>query len=210
MLSYSPDRSWPAILNKQSLDHNVYIYYPASPTVAKVVFAIDGKIFRTETSAAWDLAGTATGGKANVFSPKTLTAGAHTLSATVTTTSKVVLKTQATFYVPASVAKPKAVAATAKLVGVSKTASGKAVAKLSGATVKGKKYIVLAVAPGSVRAEFILDGKVVRLLRSGAGGRSSSAPLTTAKLHKGKHRLVVRMVAKNGQVSVATASFKIV
>lgn len=209
MLSYSPDRSWPAILNKQSLDHNVYIYYPSAANVAKVVFAIDGKTFHTETSAAWDLAGTASGGGANAFSPKTLTAGAHTILATVTTWSNVVLKTQATFYVPASVAKAMAVTATARLVGVSTSASGKVVAKLNGATLKGKRYIVVAAAPGTVRAQFILDGKVVRLLRSGAGGRSTSAPLATKSLHKGKHRLVVRMVAKNGQVSVATASFKI-
>ena len=176
MLSYSPDRSWPAILNKQSLDHNVYIYYPAAANVAKVVFSIDGKVFHSETSPAWDLAGTATGGGANAFAPKTLTAGAHTVLATVTTTSKTVIKTQATFYVPASVAKATAVVATAKLVGVSASASGKSAVKLSGTTVKGRKYIVLAVTPGTVRAEFILDGKVVRLMRSGAGGAQLEHP----------------------------------
>lgn len=209
MLSYSPDRSWPAILNKQNLDHNVYIYYPDSANVVKVVFAIDGKTYHSETTPAWDLAGTATAGRANAFSPRTLTAGAHTVLATVTTRSKTVLKTQATFYVPSSVAKATAVVATAKLAGISASASGSSAARLSGATVKGKKYIVMATAPGTVRAEFILDGKVVRLLRSGAGGRTSNAPLTTATLHKGKHQLVVRMVAKSGRVSVATASFKI-
>jgi hypothetical protein len=208
MLSYSPDRSWPAVLNKQSLDHNVYIYYPNSKTVAKVVFSIDGKVYHTETSAAWDMAGTGTTG-ANAFKPSTLTSGAHTLLATVTTTSNVTLKTQATFSVPASVGKAVAVKATAKLLGVSASAKGTVTAKLDGATLKGHKYIRFSAAAGTVRAQYILDGKVIRSSQSGAGGRSSTAPLKTAALHKGKHHLLVRMVNKTGRVSVATAAFKI-
>jgi hypothetical protein len=208
MLSYSPDRSWPAILNKQSLDHNVYIYYPTSTSVAKVVFSIDGKAYHTETSAPLDMAGTGTKG-ANAFAPSSLTSGAHTLLATVTTTSNVTLKTQATFYVPAAVGKATAVKATAKLLAVSASAAGTSAAKLDGATVKGHKFIVFRSAAGIVRAEFILDGKVVRISRSGSGGRSSMAPLKTATLHKGKHHLLIRMVSRTGQHSVATAAFKI-
>lgn len=99
MLSYSPDRSWPAILNKQSLDHNVYIYYPSASNIAKVVFAIDGKTFHSETSAPFDMAGTNLSG-AIAYNPVSLSNGAHTITATVTTTSNVTLKTQATFYAP--------------------------------------------------------------------------------------------------------------
>jgi hypothetical protein len=208
MLSYSPDRSWPAVLNKQSLDHNVYLYYPTSSTVAKVVFSIDGKAYHTETSAPFDLAGTGVSG-ANAFLPSSLTSGTHTLLATVTTKTNLTLKTQATFSVPASVGKPRAIKATAKLLGVSASATGTAKAKLDGSTLKGHQYIVFATSAGTVRAEYILDGKVIRIVRSGSGGRSLMASLTTASLHKGKHHLLVRMVNKTGALSVATAAFKI-
>jgi hypothetical protein len=208
MLSYSPDRSWPTILNRQSLDHSVYVYYPTSSSVYRVVFSIDGKAYHTESSAPFDLAGTGLTG-ANAFHPSTLTSGAHTLLATVTTTSNVTLKTQATFFVPSSVGKATAVKATAKLLGVSASATGTATAKLDGSTVKGHKYIVFALAAGTVRAEYILDGKVIRIARSGSGGRSLMARLKTASLHKGKHHLLVRLVSKTGALSVATAAFKI-
>ena len=206
MLSYSPDRSWPAVLNKQSLDHNVYIYYPDSKTVAKVVFSIDGKVYHSESTPAWDLAGTAVTG-ANAFSPKTLTAGAHTVLATVTTTSGTTLKAQSTFYVPASVAKARAVKATASLLSVSASPTGKAIRKLDGATINRHKFVRLSVAPGTVRAEFIFDSKVIRVVRTAA--HKAIVPIRTASLHKGKHRLVIRMVAKSGQLSVAAAVFKI-
>jgi hypothetical protein len=208
MLSYSPDRSWPGILNRQSLDHPFYVYYPASPTVYRVVFSIDGKVYHSETSAPFDLAGTGVNG-ANAFQPKTLTSGAHTLLATITTTSNVTLKTQATFFVSSAVGKATAVKATAKLLGVSTSASGTATAALNGSTVKGHKFIVFATAKGTIRAEYILDGKVIRIVRSGSGGRSSMAPLKTVSLHKGTHHLLVRMVSKTGALSVATAAFKI-
>jgi hypothetical protein len=196
------------VLNKQSLDHNVYIYYPSSKSVAKVVFSIDGRVYHSETSPAWDLAGTGVTG-ANAFRPSTLTSGTHTVLATVTTTSNVTLKTQATFSVPSSVGKAVAVKATAKLLGVSASIKGSAAAKLDGSTVKGHKYIVFSSAAGTVRAQFILDGKVIRSSLSRSGGRSSMAPLRTATLHKGKHHLLVRMVSRTGRVSVATAAFRI-
>jgi hypothetical protein len=208
MLSYNATRWNPGVLNRQSINRKAYIYYPDSPSVRKVVFSIDGKVFHSETTGPWDLAGTAVNG-ANPWNPSTLSAGAHTVLATVTTTSGTTLKTQATFFVPAAAAKALVVKSTSALAKVATTASGSKAATLNGATVKGHRYLVFSTPKGVVRAQFLLDGKLVRVAATSAGGRVSMTPLKTASLHKGKHRLVIRMVAKSGQQSVATAAFTI-
>ena len=205
MLSYSPDRSWPAILNKQSLDHNVYIYYPSVAGIKKVAFAIDGKLFHTESSPAWDMAGTGVTG-ANVFSPKTLTGGAHTLLATVTMTSGAVVKDQVTFYVPAAVGKAQNIAA-ARVLRVG-PAKGSSLASLNGATLSKTSSILVSAVAGTVRAQYVLDGTVVRVATLRVGSKAL-APLRTSGLAKGTHHLTIRMVSKSGLSSVAAASFRV-
>ena len=208
MLSYSPDRSWPGILNRQSIDHNVYIFYPSVAGVRKVAFTLDGKLYHTESSAAWDFAGTSITG-ANAFSPKTVASGAHTLLATVTMSNGTTVKDQVTFFVPASVGKAQTIAATGKLLRVSAARSGTSAAALSGATVSSKKYILVSTLAGTVRAEYVLDGKVLRVATLGKGAHAL-APLKASGLKKGTHRLTVRMVSKSGSSSIAAASFRVV
>jgi hypothetical protein len=207
-MSYNSNRSAWGILNRQSIAKPVYFFYPASSSVTKVVFSIDGKAYRTETSAPFDFAGTAVNG-AYPFYPGTLSSGQHTLSAVVSTYQGATLKTSATFFVPsgaAKAAKAAKVSATSKLLKVTARRNGGTAAKLDGAKVRGAKYIQLTAAAGSVRAEFILDGKVIRVTSK---AHLSATPVFSKNLHKGKHHLVVRMVSKTGKVSVATAAFTI-
>jgi hypothetical protein len=208
MLSYSPDKSWPGILNRQSIDHNVYIYYPSVAGIKKVLFSIDGKAYHTENSPSWDLAGTGITG-ANAFNPKTLTSGGHTLLATVSMTNGTTVKDQVTFFVPAGVGKAHNIAATGRLLRVSAAQSGSSAAALNGAKVSAKKFILVSAVAGTVRAEYILDGKVLRVATLG-NGAAGLAPLKASGLAKGTHHLTVRMVSESGSSSVAAASFQVV
>ena len=99
-LSYSPDLSWPAALSGVTIDHNIYPFYPSSSTVKKVVFALDGATINTDSAAPW-----AYTGATPALDPKVMTKGAHTITATVTTSTGATLKSSATFTVASSVGK---------------------------------------------------------------------------------------------------------
>ena len=93
-VSYSPDLSWQLPLAGLSADHNIYPFYPSSSTVKKVVFALDGVTINTDYAAPW-----AYTGSTPALNPKKMNTGAHTITATVTTTSGATLKSSATFTV---------------------------------------------------------------------------------------------------------------
>ncbi|BEP13509.1 hypothetical protein acdb102_18200 [Acidothermaceae bacterium B102] len=98
--SYSPDLSWPAALDKLSADHNIYPFYPSSSSVKKVVWALDGATVNTDTAAPFALTGATP-----ALDPQLLTKGAHTLTATVTTSTGATLKSSSTITVPNGVGK---------------------------------------------------------------------------------------------------------
>ena len=74
LLSYHADRSSPMALDNAKVSRSAYVFYSAPSPVKRVVFSLDGKPYRAETSAAYDLVGTV-GSNAKPFLPAKLKAG---------------------------------------------------------------------------------------------------------------------------------------
>jgi hypothetical protein len=86
-VSSRADRDGAVALDKATLSANRYVFLgPEGDAIAgldHVAFAIDGKAVRTETDVDYDLAGTASGGKATAYDTRKLRDGTHTVVATV-------------------------------------------------------------------------------------------------------------------------------
>jgi hypothetical protein len=205
LLSYHADRSQPMALNKATISKSAYIFYTSPSTVKRVVFSLDGKPYRAETSAAFDLVGTK-GANAKPFLPVKLKAGTHTISAKVKAPNGSVSTVVATFTLHLKIVKPLAV----RLLRVSSSPAGRASTKLDKAVVSGLKYLVFPKIAGSASATYILDGKVVRLGKPDAHGRIHVRALKLAGLSVGVHHLRLVLVSPKGKIRNARATFRIV
>ena len=169
-----------------------------------VAFSLDGKAYRTETSAAYDLVGTtATGAKP--FLPSTLKAGRHTITAVVTASSGAKTRVSAAFTVPAAIAKTL----TSQYLRISAAPSGKPTVHLDKAIVRGTRYAIFSTVLGQVKASYTLDGKVIRAAKANVFGKIKVKTLKVAGLKKGIHLLVLRLVNKAGHVTTVKARFRI-
>lgn len=85
-VSTSPDRSAPAPLEGSTVSDDVYIHILPETGITGVAWSVDGSPFSTEGLAPFDLAG-GDATAANPFDTTTITNGAHTVSAVITSSS---------------------------------------------------------------------------------------------------------------------------
>ncbi|BEP13271.1 hypothetical protein acdb102_15820 [Acidothermaceae bacterium B102] len=205
LLSYHADRSSPMALDKARITKSAYIFYTAPSTVKRVVFSLDGKPYRAETSAAYDLVGTV-GANAKPFLPSKLKTGTHTISVAVTSPTGVVSTVSATFIVHVAVLKPL----TVRLLRVSASPAGRSTTKLDKAVLHGTKFLIFPKVAGQATATYILDGKVVRLAKANAAGLIKVKTLKIAGLSRGLHHVRLQLVSASGKIRNARATFRIV
>jgi Glycosyl hydrolase family 26 len=202
LLSYNNDRSSPVALANATVSKSAYIYYAPSSQVSRVVFSLDGKPYRAETTAAYDLVGTV-GSHAKPFLPTKLKAGKHTIGVTATSSSGAVTKVSATFTVRLVVVKTL----TTRLLRVSSNPAGRTAVRLDKATLHGTKYLIFPKVTGQATATYILDGKVVRLAKANANGVIKVKTLKIAGLRRGFHHLRLQLVSKSGAIKNVRAKF---
>ena len=204
LLSYHADRSAPMALDKARITRSAYIFYTAPATVKRVVFSLDGKPYRAETSAAYDLVGTV-GANAKPFLPSKLKTGTHTISVAVTSPSGAVSTVSATFVVHVALLRPL----TVRLLRVSASPAGRSTTKLDKAVLHGTKFLIFPKVAGQAKATYILDGKVVRLAKANAAGLIKAKTLKIAGLSRGLHHLRLQLVSASGRIRNARATFRI-
>ena len=204
LVSFQSDRSNPVALDKSVIAKSAYIFFASATPVRVVTFSLDGKPYRTETSAEYDLVGTAASG-AKPFLPSKLTAGKHTISAVVTAPSGARSTYKAVFTVPAYAVKTL----TTRFLRVSSAPAGRPTVRLNHAVLSGKKYLVFPTVPGEARGTYTLDGKVVRTASAGARGSFHVKSLALPALSRGLHEVLLRLVDGGGHVTVVAARFRI-
>jgi hypothetical protein len=204
LVSFHADRSAATALNKAVVARSAYIFYATKTPVVSVTFSLDGKVYRTETSAAYDLVGTAATG-AKPFLPSKLKAGKHSITAVVRFPSGAKTTTKAVFTVPAPVVKTL----TTRYLRLSVAASGRPTTHLDKAVVRGVKYLIFPTVTGQVRASYALDGKVVRTAKANARGTMHVRTIRLAGRSKGIHVLLLKLVNKAGHVTTVKARFRV-
>jgi methionine-rich copper-binding protein CopC len=205
LLSYRSDRSSPVALADATVARSAYIFYATTTPVSMVVFSLDGKPYRAETSAAFDLVGTS-GNDAKPFLPSKLKAGKHTVSAMVTSTSGVKTKVSATFTVPVSAVKTL----TTRFLRVSAAPKGRPTVRLDLALLRGTRYLIFPTVTGQAKATYKIDGKLIRTGEANAAGAIHVKTMSVAGLSKGLHHVVLRLVNKAGHVTTVLARFRVV
>ena len=108
-LSSSPDRSSPVLLAGRTVSGNIYVFVSPESGITQARFFIDntsatGTPFQTENMAPWDLAGGDSG--ANPYDTRTLSNGAHSITASITLTSGATTVTSASFTINNPLATP--------------------------------------------------------------------------------------------------------
>ncbi|MDX6228878.1 MAG: hypothetical protein QOI76_2268 [Frankiales bacterium] len=204
LVSFHADRSAAAALNKAVVSKSAYIFYATNKPVVSVTFTLDGKVYRTETSAEYDLVGTG-GSGAKPFLPSKLKAGKHSITAVVRFPSGAKTTSKAVFTVPVPVGKTL----TARLLRVSVAASGRPTVHLDKAVLRGVKYLIFPTVTGQARASYVLDGKVVRTAKANARGAIHVRTLRLAGVPRGIHLLKLRLVNKAGHVTTVKARFRV-
>jgi hypothetical protein len=204
LVSFHSDRSAPLALNKAVVAKSPYIFYATTTPVRMVTFSLDGKAYRTETSAEYDLVGTVDKG-AKPLPLSKLKPGKHTITALVTSSSGAKKTVKAVFTVPAAAAK----SLTTRFLRVSAALTGRPTVRLDLAVLHGTKYLIFPTVKGQARASYTLDGKVIRTAKANAGGTIHVKALKLAGLSKGIHAVVLRLVNKAGHVTTVKARFRV-
>ena len=87
LVSPSPNRANPRALLGASVRNDIFVFVQADPDAIRVRFWLDALAssppHHTETSAPWDLEGTAANGNAAPFDTRTISRGPHFIRATV-------------------------------------------------------------------------------------------------------------------------------
>ncbi|MDX6243551.1 MAG: hypothetical protein QOE76_1274 [Frankiales bacterium] len=204
LVSFRSDRSAPLPLNKAVVRKSPYIFYATTSPVRMVTFSLDGKPYRTETSAEYDMVGTASTG-AKPLPMSRLKLGKHTITALVTSSSGAKSTVKAVF----TVSVPAVKSLTTRLLRVSSALAGRPTVRLDQAVLHGTKYLILPTVTGQARASYTLDGKVVRTAKAGASGAIHVKAVRLAGLRKGIHVVLLRLVNKAGHVTTVKARFRV-
>ncbi len=204
LVSHSATRSHPVALSNARLLSAAYIFYRSSKPVRRVTFSLDGKAYRTETAAVYDLVGTV-GAKAKPFSIKKLKRGTHTIKASVLLTSGKWTSSKASFKVG-----PAPLPLATQLLRVSSAAKGKPTSRLNLAVLHGTKYLIMPRVTNKARASYKLDGKVIRSVKVSAKGYIPGRTYKLAGLRAGLHTVVLHLVNSKGKDTVVKARFRVV
>jgi subtilisin family serine protease len=222
-LSTSANRSSASPLQGQTVAGTIYVFVSPATGVTQTRFWLDnpqmtGSPIKTEWTAPWDFAGTASNGDANPYSTTALANGSHTISVAIDKTGGGTDIVSATFSVANSAPPPPPPSAFS--LQVSSSADRSAPAALDGKTVSGTIYVFVGPASGVTQVRFYLDnpqrtGTPTKTEYAAAwdfAGTASSGnanPYSTTALANGTHTISVAIDKSGGGTDLVSASFTV-
>jgi hypothetical protein len=229
LVSSSADRSAASPLLGKALNGNIYVFVSPESGINQVRFYLDDpnrtrSPIKTENSAPWDFAGTASGSARNAlpYNTDNLADGQHTITAAVTKSAGGTDVITASFTVSMTSGgggcNPSPCSDS---ISVSKLPNRSNPVQLEGGTVSGYVYVFVPPASGVTRVLFYLDdsqrlGSPIKTEASApwdfAGTASDSAKSAnrydTTKLANGQHTITAAITRSSG-VSVVTSTFSV-
>ncbi len=233
LVSKSANRSSAGALQGQTVSGSIYVFVSPESGITQVRFFVDnpsasGTPLQTENGAPYDFAG-GTSTAANPYDTTRLANGAHSITASITLTSGVVVVTTANFNVnngaavstpaPTATKQPTATPQAAYNNLLSKAADRSAAGGLNGQTVSGSIYVFVSPESGATKVDFFLDntgasGTPYHTESNApwdfAGGSSTAATaFDTRSLGNGGHTITAAITLSSGTKSLTTASFTV-
>ncbi len=230
-LSKNPDRSAPTLLGGQTVSGNAYVFVSPVAGVTQVRFWLDnpartGTPLKTEGSAPWDFAGTASDAAKSAlpYDTRRLANGQHTISAAVTKSAGGVDVLNATFTVDNSFTPPPpdgcspAPCTFSLQLSLSPTRSSPA--PLAGKTVSNSMYVFTSPASGTTRVRFFVDdpGRTGTPFRvetgapwdlAGGNADGTARPYDTKLLSNAQHQITAEVTKTGGALEIVTATFRV-
>jgi hypothetical protein len=233
MLSRAADRSAPVLLDGQTVSDNIYVFTSPSTGTTRVQFYLDDPArvrtpIKTEASAPWDFAGTAsnTARSALPYDSKRLANGVHSITAAITKSAGGTDVLTGNFIVsntttPNPQPQPCNPMPCPDALMLSSTASRAVPVTLDGAGVSGNVYVFVASNTGITQVRFYLDdpGRTRTPIKTEASApwdfagtasdtAKSALPYDSTRLTNGPHSITAAITRSTG-INVVTGNFMV-
>ncbi len=196
LVSTSSDLSGATVLDGNTVDGDLYIFTGPDTGVSQVIFSIDGKIFRTERKAPFELVGGA------AYDTSELSPGEHEI------TAEFQLDNGNTEVVSAIVTIPSYTDSHYEIL-VSDTAYLSGAAALDGTTVAGDIYVFTGPDTGVSKVIFSVDGETFRTERKAPFELVGGAAFNASELSRGTHQISASIQLEDGTSEWAVAQFTV-
>ncbi len=220
-MSTSSNLSGAIPLDGTSVDWDMYVFTGPDTGVSKVVFSVDGAVYRTENLAPYELVGGA------AYDTSRLSPGEHQMTAMMYLTDGSTKFVSANFTIPSAYdnsgsssydntvdnTDPPSYDDTADenfhdiFVSASSNLSGSTV--LEGAEVEGDVYVFTGPDTGVSKVTFSIDGDVTHTESRAPFEFVGGSPYDTSQLSSGEHEITAEFQLNDGSTEIVSAIFTI-
>jgi hypothetical protein len=223
-MSTSSSLSGAIPLDGTSVDWDIYVFTGPDTGVSKVIFSVDGVVYRTETKAPYELVGGA------AYDTSKLSPGEHQISAMMYLTDGSTKFVSANFTIPSaddnsgSSSYDNTTSSTDDtsspsydntdnenfhdiFVSASSNLSGATV--LEGAEVEGDVYVFTGPDTGVSKVTFSIDGDVTRTESKAPFELVGGAAYDTSQLSPGEHEITAKFELSDGSTETVSAIFTV-